>query len=135
MTDERKTQVREQNNNNRRVAPADYQDEDAGTCGKDTTTTTTTGVLDSSDSGSSNNSRFIPASLSSRRRERQARRRVQPLGEDESEEARVRGVPIPAVGRLLEELAADEPHHDHADAEVRKRMCVLHLPRCTCLDT
>ncbi|CAN0201179.1 unnamed protein product, partial [Pylaiella littoralis] len=59
-------------------------------------------------------------------RERQARRRVQPLGEDESEEARVRGVPIPAVGRLLEELAADEPHHDHADAETPVNTPTLH---------
>ncbi|CAM9372111.1 unnamed protein product [Ectocarpus sp. 4 AP-2014] len=39
-------------------------------------------------------------------RERQARRRVTPLGEDESEEARVRGVPVPAVG-----LPREEPLH------------------------
>lgn len=36
-------------------------------------------------------------------RERQARRRVTPLGEDESEEARERGVPVPAVGLPPEE--------------------------------
>ncbi|CAM9202326.1 unnamed protein product [Ectocarpus fasciculatus] len=36
-------------------------------------------------------------------RERQARRRVTPLGEDESEEARERGVPVPAVGLPREE--------------------------------
>ncbi|CAM9826079.1 unnamed protein product, partial [Ectocarpus sp. 13 AM-2016] len=36
-------------------------------------------------------------------RDRQARRRVTPLGEDESEEARERGVPVPAVGLPPEE--------------------------------
>ncbi|CAM9751530.1 unnamed protein product, partial [Ectocarpus sp. 8 AP-2014] len=39
-------------------------------------------------------------------RERQARRRVTPLGEEESEEARERGVPVPAVG-----LPREEPPH------------------------
>lgn len=39
----------------------------------------------------------VRVTASHSRRERQARRRVQPLGEDESEEARDRGVPVPPV--------------------------------------
>lgn len=111
---ERKTLDR--NHSNRRVAPTD-DDDDAGIHGKEAN-------LSSSDSSSSSN-RFITVSLNSRR-ERQARRRVQPLGEDESEEARVRGVPVPAVGRLQEEPAG-EPH-----AEVRKSTTLLYLT-CACV--
>lgn len=116
---ERMPHGRAHNNNNiRRVVPAD---DDAGTPDKDAATTA---ISTSSPSGSSSSSsnRFRATSLGSRLRERQARRRVQPLGEDESEEARVRGVPVPAVGRLYEEeelAAANLPHHDHADAKVR----------------
>lgn len=48
-------------------------------------------------------------------RERQARRRVTPLGEDESEEARERGVPVPAVG-----LPREEPPHPGEVSIVRR---------------
>lgn len=138
---ERRAHRRDRVTNNRRVAPADEEDdtkdEDAGTPGKDTATAV---VYCSSDSSSSSSNRFMAVSLGSRLRERQARRRVQPLGEDESEEARVRGVPVPAVGRLHEEeLAANLPHHDHADPKVRKidvhnsvtcRPCDARTPAC-----
>lgn len=75
----------------RRVVPAANDEEEKA------------GKFPSADSSSSSSSgRLFMYTASHSRRERQARRRVQPLGEDESEEARDRGVPVPPVGILPE---------------------------------
>ncbi len=77
----------------RRVVPASSSEEGEEETGGDV------GVLARADSSSSTSSSSFGVVLAraSSRKERQSMRRVQPLGEDESEEARVRGVPVPAV--------------------------------------
>lgn len=85
---ERKT--RDPNVGRRVVPAANDEEEKAGNAARSPS-------ADSTSSGG----RFVKTASHSRR-ERQARRRVQPLGEDESEEARDRGVPVPPVGLLPE---------------------------------
>ena len=53
--------------------------------------------------GSSTSSSGVILLTTSSRRERHSLRRVQPLGEDESEEARAQGAPVPTVGLLPEQ--------------------------------
>lgn len=78
--------------NIRRIVPASWSEEGEDETGGDV------GALARADSsGSSTSSGGVVLARASSRRERQLLRRVQPLGEDESEEARVRGVPVPAV--------------------------------------
>ena len=86
---ERKT--RDPNVGRRVVPAANDEEEKAGNAARSP----------SADSTTSSGGRFVKTASHSRR-ERQARRRVQPLGEDESEEARDRGVPVPPVGLLPE---------------------------------
>jgi len=75
----------------RRIVPASSNEDGEEETGGDVDL-----ARDYSDGGSSGGGGVVLWRASSRR-ERQSLRRVQPLGEDESEEARVRGVPVPAV--------------------------------------
>lgn len=95
----------------RRIAPAANDEEEKA------------GKVARSPSADTGGGRFVrTASSSHSRRERQARRRVQPLGEDESEEARDRGVPVPPVGLLPETKEVRVHVHKCLSSPVKRLM-------------